>query len=121
MNIQSSVSTINVFNKFNNANYQQVAHLIYHIDVDQEYVEIQKKIVQLKLHVHKKDQLNVLIHLVLSAKMNVLKLLKVKYVVMNSHTNVLMDLVLNQKFYVQLNNHAQLIMSDVGTTNVLNH
>jgi len=34
-----------------------------------------------------------------------------------SHINVVMDLVLNLIFYVQLNNHVQLTILDVGTMN----
>lgn len=46
-------------------------------------------------------------------------LLQNKIVVMNSHINVLMVLVLNQIFYVQHNNHVHLIILDVGIMNVI--
>jgi len=45
-------------------------------------------------------------------------LLLIKTVTVNSHTNVVMDHVLNLIFYVQLNNHVQLISLDVGIMNV---
>jgi hypothetical protein len=39
----------------------------------------------------------------------------------NSHTNVVMVHVQNQISYVQLNNHAQVVILDVGIMNVFHN
>jgi len=59
--------------------------------------------------------------LALFQKNNVQMLLQTKIVINNSHTNVVMDHVLNLIFYAQLNNHVQQDILDVGIMNVFHN